>query len=629
MSDGLNNFFQSFSGKLGNALGNPSAQKKPGIPTSGPTRNPFLDPTTLLSSVYLPTNGDSRTSSGGPFQNGSTSPLLALEEDRTKSAGGTTYNRQRKQQPGFTPLNYYRTATGEKFIAIPSNLRNTNERFSEILDDYDKFGDERASDFKFSLKDYVRFFGSENGLEAWDGGPGGNPWESNIDQNPSKLSSFSQTPYDNEDPVWFGFEIILNVNSSPLLNGELEKFIDNPSIGGSVTEIGSRLSIVNQFKNELIKYFKLDTNLQIGDRYDPANNIIATDLYGVGSSGTRRGYYVKKIAGLDKLVEANEPGSLKSFVDYGKDNLTITFYEDTTLNLGTLASLYKLMYWSRLRGKNIIPENLLRFDCEIIVSELRDFVRLKKSGNMLEYLRSNLSRYRYQLFECQFFFNKMSHPESIDMYGITETNDYDVQMSFKYSNMIFERYDPSKIDYVRLRNGTQDPLATNTPDLKIEEKKLGEWTNLSGGFTMSANQNNFTSPIENQPDPTAGQLLNDLKQNQKNSIYNLLKAPNPSANPGTQKDDIFGRAAGQLVENIKKAALNEAQRQLNIRFRLLNNAIDDIRNSFGIGRIPAPTNVYFPAQNGGPYGNSQFFFDVKNSLRNFGGDTLTGLIGGG
>jgi hypothetical protein len=60
----------------------------------------------------------------------------------------------------------------------------------------------------------------------------------------------------------------------------------------------------------------------------------------------------------------------------------------------------------------------------------------------------------------------------------------------------------------------------------------------------------------------------------------------------------------------------------------LNDSLDRIRNQFGLGRMPAPTNVYFPTQNTGPYGQSNVFFDVQNSLRNFGGDILTGLIGG-
>ena len=166
----------------------------------------------------------------------------------------------------------------------------------------------------------------------------------------------------------------------------------------------------------------------------------------------------------------------------------------------------------------------------------------------------------------------------------------------------------------------------------------------------------FTVNTGNEVDTnTSTDTITNLQQQSKVNIYQLLTGPSPisdfqsvnnltqaailsaqatnvanaQATNSTPKTDIYGKAAEQLVENLKDAALREAQRQLNIRFRLLNNSIDNIRNAFGIGRIPAPTNVYFPKQNTGPYGNSQFFFDVQNSLRNFAGDTLTGLIGGG
>lgn len=634
MADGLNNFFQSLSGKLGSAIGNPTAQQKPGIPTSGNVRDPFLTPNTLLSSVYVPVDGDTRTGPGTLVSNwdaatykgtlglgGAPSPMRSLLEDRSKSASGITYKLTKSQQPGFTPINYYRSG-GEVYLQLPSKLKTTKEKLDDNIYSYDKYGDDRASSFKFSLQDYVNYFGAQDGVLE-------NSTNDQINgQVPLKLSEYDMTPYDNEDPVWFGFEIILNVQTSPLLNGELEKFITQFNV---YEEIGSRENIINQFKNEIRKYFKMSGTLDQSNSFDPTKNIF-TDSVGNKNSyqafsndSGKRLYYVKKVTGLDKLVEANKPNEYKSFVDYGKDNLTITFYEDTSLNLGTLVSLYKLLYWSRLRGKNLIPENLLRFDCEIIVSELRDFVRLRKSGsNMLEFLKDNLTRYRYQLYECQLWFDRMSHPDSIDMYEITETNSYDVQLSFKYSNMIFEKYNPDSIsDYIRLRNSTPDPLATSSMNSKVGEVNLGQYDSLANGATVSI------SPIEDVANPTSGQLINSLKQNQKQTISNLIAAPNVVSNPGNAKDDIYGRAADQLVENLKKAALKEAQRQLNIRFRLLNNTIDNIRNAFGIGRIPAPTNVYFPQQNGGPYGNSQFFFDVQNSLRNFGGDTLTGLIGGG
>lgn len=652
MSDSLNNFFNSMGGKIGN----PSSQKKHNTNSSGPIRAPFLTPKTLLSSVYTNTNpssyqskstkngvsdsisdsiSSSYTSGNGVDRNSQ------LIEDRSKSFNGTTYDRKRLQKIGFTPINYYKSTNGEYNVDIPKTLKGSNDKLNENIDSYIEYGDKRHSDFRFSLREYSDFISNRNTIESWDGGNGNNPWESGVDQNPHKLNQYIGTPYDNEDPVYFGFEIILNVQTSPLLNGELESFIEQ--FGGNYSEIESRKLIVNQFKNELFRYFKLSSGVGVNEGFDPANNIISNDTIGLGYSDPNiKRYYVKKIGGLDKLVESNTMDNLKSFIDYGKDNLTISFFEDTTLNIGTLASLYKLIYWSKLRGKNIIPENLLKFDCEIIISELRDFIRYKKSNNttnMIEYLKANLSRYRYQLFECQFWFNKMTHPDSIDMSSIELTNNYDIEMSFKYSNLIFERYDPSSLSYRRLRNGTINPLASRESidqsnkeyiypeSFKDGEVFLGDINNLSISSETSNIQNTST--------------FNNLENNSKTNIYNLSKSKEPtSANnkPGKniyennykpkenkegKKTDIYGKASEKLLENIKKAALNEAQRKMNDQFRLLNNSLDNIRNSFGIGRMTQPTNVY----NNPPGG--QFFFDVQNSLRGFAGDSLSGLIGGG
>lgn len=161
MADGLNNFFQSLSGKLGSAIGNPTAQQKPGIPTSGNVRDPFLTPNTLLSSVYIPVQGDTRTGSGTFLPGGSStwdaatykgtlgiggapSPMRSLLEDRSKSASGVTYALTKSQQPGFTPINYYRSG-GEVYLQLPSKLKTTKETLDQTIGSYDNYGDDRTS----------------------------------------------------------------------------------------------------------------------------------------------------------------------------------------------------------------------------------------------------------------------------------------------------------------------------------------------------------------------------------------------------------------------------------------------------------------------------------------------------
>ena len=594
------------------------------VPLSmGPVRTPFLQPTDLLSSVYIPSKGISRTNGGNPLQ---------LTET-TKIGTGL-------QASGFTPISYYRTPTGEFFLSLSQNLKSYNQSLNSNMDSYVNWGDDRQSDFKFSLREFVAFNPEKNNLQTSDGGIQDNPWTQKIDSSPVRLSNYNGTPNDNEDPVYFGFEIIINTQTSPLFNGELESFLNK--IGSNYSELKSRIPIINQFKNEIFKYFKFSSSLN-SSLFDPSSLIMNTTDYG-SALGLKQGgfrdseinnlrrYYVKKVAGLDKLVESNSPDARKSFVDYPKDKLTISFYEDTTLNLGTLASLYKLLYWSRIRGKSIIPENLLRFDCEIVISELRDFVSLQKSNNMLQYLKSNLTRYRYQLYECQFWFDKMSHPESIDMSeSLTPTGVYDVQMNFKYSNMIFERYNPDSLGYTRLRNSTIDPLAnfggspTSSNGVREYINRslydnneppiiLGEYNSLSNGLTYSST---LAEPVADIPDPSASAYLNNLNSNQKSSIYGTIISPNSYGPYGSRGSNLYD--GSQLIENLKNSALAQAQRGLDA---LLGNALNKIRNSFGFNGIEPPTNVY---DNLPP---SSLFFDVQNSLENFAGSVLTGLITG-
>ena len=140
------------------------------------------------------------------------------------------------------------------------------------------------------------------------------------------------------------------------------------------------------------------------------------------------------------------------------------------------------------------------------------------------------------------------------------------------------------------------------------------------------NLNIYHQIVRNQTNPNT--LLGDdggnpsiegLKNQEKLNIFNISRTQIPEVEP-PRKRSILGEASTALLEGVKRAALTETQRRLNIQFTLLNDTLDRIRNTYGIGRIPEPTNVYNYTPGG------QFFFDVKNSLRNFAGDILSGYI---
>lgn len=88
----------------------------------------------------------------------------------------------------------------------------------------------------------------------------------------------------------------------------------------------------------------------------------------------RRPFYIQEISGLDKLSN--------KFVDYKKDFLTFTVYEDIGLRITYLAELYNNIIYSYQHGRATIPENLLRFDLLIKVADKRVFNRAKTSEEL-------------------------------------------------------------------------------------------------------------------------------------------------------------------------------------------------------------------------------------------------------
>lgn len=271
-----------------------------------------------------------------------------------------------------------------------------------------------------------------------------------------RLGQFSNTPFENNDPVIFGFEIVFDSISSPLLNGSVIDFLNDYN---QISELKSKIPVYEDFKHQFIKFFKTvgsvrvdtDRSMLSKNKTNYANteaNKNDVDFFNARGRKPYLNYYLKKITGLGNLIEANTPETKKFLVDYRKDIITLSFTEDVSLSVSTLAHLYKLLYWSKPNGKSLIPENLLRFDCDIIVSECRNFNRVRKAlsgpnqGN-LEIIKDNVSRYVYSLKECQFYFNTMPHNADIDLGNIITYDDYSIQFDYKYSTVKFERFAPT------------------------------------------------------------------------------------------------------------------------------------------------------------------------------------------
>ncbi len=534
-----------------------------------------------------------------------------------------------------------------------SNL-STSDRFDQSKS-YPNFKDDLPDDYQyFSTRDYYVLFGDtstdyfrhglhiidnktplrsdKNTREAWDGYESGTPL---------RLSMFDNTPYENNDPVLFGFEIIIDAVSSPLLNGSVEDFIEQFS---GISEIGARKYVLSDFKNQFIKFFKTkgtvfidqDANGQVKTSIPNSTYPNAVPNSTIFESGRKAymSYYLKKVGGLELLFESNSADKKKYLVDYRKDLLKLTFTEDVSLSIGTLAHLYKLLYWSKANGKCLIPDNLLRFNCDIIISEHRNFNRVRKAidtGN-LEVIKDNVSRHVYSLKECQFWFDTPPHDGEIDLSAPKEFDQYTISMDYKYVTNKFERWVPdfSRFGkYVGYNNAALwkigNPGSRDNTDFApgtINDTSVPRFFTAGGN---PFNQNGVTSPIvlqqlvflANTTESIGGETETDMNS-YPNSVNNdniaTLQQSNNTSNVRSAKskntlDQLKHNSNFAQISSLTKIEQSDANNKNNVREKLLTDSLNKIKSMDTKGVSGNP------------------FFDVRGSLQDFSGGAIDGLLG--
>ena len=390
------------------------------------------------------------------------------------------------------------------------------------------------------------------------------------------LASFVRTTDDNEDPTMLGYDIILKFNSSPLFNGTIDSFISQYSDN---TEVSSRSGILSNFKSQLFKFLKIDSPIQQG--IDP------TDIE------QAKKYYLRNLTGINNLSESYDSGTLKSFIDYGKDFIGMEFYEDVSQNIGYLSTLYKMLSWSRLNGKQVIPENLLRFDVDIVVSEIRNYNRVFRDETdvtKIDVYADVKSKYTYSLYECQFFFTDLPHGDGIDLGGPKTIDNHAIKFNYKYSTMKFSKFINPSINESIINNAYLDvnrvsPMDTNNSYVGsdgsiVNDKPINYLTEYDYYPRVNTNTG--------QSDTLAGAKQNDKTfmknrwvrkiQNQLTDWYNAAQNSSTSntnndSPPDLATDKIFSALGGVLMNAVGTNV------KVDIQAQLLNKTLENIRNS--------------------------------------------------
>jgi hypothetical protein len=572
----------------------------------------------------------------GSVNPGFLSPLLISPYALT--ATGTSSNTTKK-----IGSYEYTDWTGQK-IKLDGTVLLTEDRFNESKGDFPRTD---LNKNPYSTRDSYLIFNDNStdyfrhGLQVIDNI---NNVSSDSTNSNSRLGEFKNTPFENNDPVMFGFEIIIDSVSSPLLNGSITDFLNNYS---NISEVASKIPVYEDFKQQFVKFFKtnstviIDTDVATISKSSAnySNSDSSKNIHQKGKTSYMN-YYLKKVAGLKNLSESNTGDTKKYLVDYRKDLITLDFNEDVTLSVGTLAHLYKLLYWSKPNGKGIIPENLLRFNCDIIISECRNFNRVRKAagtGELVEVIKDNLSRYIYSLKECQLFFN-MPHPDDVDLASISTFENFSVSFDYKYSTVNFEKFLPKGNfgQYVgydsgaiwRIGNpGNRNGRASGQSEASIP-KFFTEFDNtlrqngvLSPFITGSYKPDGISETAETlppdpaetlPPDPAPKSQLDVLKDNFKSNLKKSYK-----------------KLKSETIKSVEK----EIVTLVNNRINLLSRTINKIGIGF-VGRkgISPPQNVY--KNSDGSFRSTannakdKFFYDIRNELTDFAGGSLSSFLSG-
>lgn len=488
---------------------------------------------------------------------------------------------------------------------------------------------------------------------------------SNINTKDIYLGSFVKTFDDNEDPTMLGYDFKIKTLQSPLFNGSANAFIQQFGQLGN-TEIFSREEILPRFQRQFFKFLRTDiTNT-------------APDFN--GGSGVKT-YYLRKVAGLNRLNDQSDSNEAKQFVDYGKEFITLTFHEDVTQNIGFLASLYKTLSYSRINGKQLLPENLLRFDVEIEITEIRKYNRVFKnvaSGN-LEFVADKISKYVYTLYECQMFFPNMPHGDTIDMSNVTALEEYEMKFNWKYSTLQFRKFiygvtesaesdtmsviwEERNLDNSQIITTQRGPASTNnnaiingqigsanpTEDAQmtggvesstgnqaelpsdregeLEDIKNAESTKLTGGagttdLTVDSTDKEVETPKGNSgpiKDLISKSAINEARENALPTKDKTLPAKEDTLGSLPLRDKKPLTGLDKLSKEASKIFVREVNSIILSQAGLINKSLNNILNLVpGAGGISPPRNVYNPGNRLVNNLTGAIGNFVGNSVRNF------------
>lgn len=200
-----------------------------------------------------------------------------------------------------------------------------------------------------------------------------------------------------EDPTYLGFTIELDENSA--LFTQVLPFLQKHS---NIPDLFARIPVYNEFVAKIKQIFNSQESVvNPGDKTEFVKQ-----------------HYINSISGLDTLTN--------KFINWRDDKLTFQLHEDISLYSSYVTYLYNNLIYSYENGRALIPENLLKFNMYIKISEIRNLTSIAKlvSNNTIDNkvanaLKNNTTSIIYKLYDCEYdFFKSKPFEDQIAQAGI-------------------------------------------------------------------------------------------------------------------------------------------------------------------------------------------------------------------
>ena len=258
---------------------------------------------------------------------------------------------------------------------------------------------------------------------------------------------------DYEDPTYLMFNTKFLSDTSPLFN--YGNFANNPTGASGDTTFqrnSSAPTILDKYKNIDEMAIRIPIYYEF---IELLTSIFSTTFH---STPWVKSYYIEMITGLDKLN-----AKMVKYDDKNGDKITIQLSEDVAMRATYLAEMYNNLCYSFKDQRYMIPDNCLRFDLMIEITDIRLFKifdGLDDNDIKKFSVNNNPPSIIYTLYDCNFdFFQSQAFDAGLQVGGVSSAADK------KAANLSFD------IKYKSISREFKSPII-NSPELNNKLSRL-------------------------------------------------------------------------------------------------------------------------------------------------------------